>query len=300
MHALLLLLIASDADFNGRWNLTVANEPRQRAWWLEIEGAGGPGPLRGRFIGFPGGDLNSIDDLALASGELTFSTSRGGRRLAYRARLKGGDLAGTRSDGSAALDWIGRRAPVIKDKDDGSWKPGHSVALFNGRDLSGWRGVVSGKELGWSVKDGVLTNVAGANNLVSEKKFWNFELHAEYRLSKQSNSGIGLRARYEVQVLDDHGRPPDTHSHGALYSRIPPAVNASKPPGEWQSLDVRLAGRDVTIVLNGHKVIDRQVIEGLTAMATDADEGAPGPITLQGDHREVEFRSMVVTPLEKR
>ena len=74
MHALLLLLIASDADFNGRWNLTVANEPRQRAWWLEIEGAGGPGPLRGRFIGFPGGDLNSIDDLALASGELTFST----------------------------------------------------------------------------------------------------------------------------------------------------------------------------------------------------------------------------------
>ena len=84
---------------------------------------------------------------------------------------------------------------------------------------------------------------------------------------------------------------------GALYSRIAPSVNASKPAGEWQTLDVTLIGRDVTVVFNGTKVIDKQVIDGPTAIAGDADEAAPGPIFIQGDHREIEVRSVEVTPL---
>ncbi|MGH9657144.1 MAG: family 16 glycoside hydrolase, partial [Bryobacteraceae bacterium] len=68
-------------------------------------------------------------------------------------------------------------------------------------------------------------------------------------------------------------------------------------PGEWQTLEVRLVGRQLTVVLNGSKIIDKREVEGLTAMASEADEAAPGPITLQGDHKEVEFRSFVVTPL---
>ena len=171
--------------------------------------------------------------------------------------------------------------------------------LFNGKDLAGWLPMIQGKELGWSVPNGILTNSDNANNLVSERTFWNFKLHAEYRLVPGSNSGIGLRGRYEIQIADDHGRDPSVQGHGALYSRIAPRVNASKPPGEWQTLDITLVGRDVTVVLNGQTLIDKGVIEGLTAMGHDPHEDKPGPISVQGDHRKVEIRKLVVTPLKK-
>jgi Domain of Unknown Function (DUF1080) len=114
-----------------------------------------------------------------------------------------------------------------------------------------------------------------------------------------TNSGVGLRGRYEIQVLDDYGREPGTHTNGALYARVAPAVNASKPAGEWQTYDIRLVGRDVTVVLNGKTLIDKREIDGLTAIAGDANEAEPGPIYLQGDHGPVEFRNIVVTPLVK-
>lgn len=307
---------SSDAEFNGRWNITVPQESRSRAWWLEIEGAG-TRQLRGRFVGAPGGGLYDIPEISIAGGELIFAFTRRyslpgekaaygqvpERRATYRARLEGGRLVGSfEVDGhpETRLEWVGERAPEIADKDDGSWREGAPVELFNGRDLAGWQPMIPGRELGWSVQDGILTNADNANNLVSDRKFWNFKLHAEYRLVPGSNSGIGLRGRYEIQILDDFGRPPSVQSHGAVYSRIAPAVNASKPAGEWQTLDVTLIGRDVTVVLNGTKVIDKGVIEGLTAMGHDPHEDQPGPISIQGDHRRVEIRRLVVTPLEKR
>ncbi len=301
-------LVAADAGFNGRWDIRVPGETRGRVWWLEVSGAGTP-KLKGRFVGAPGGDMNDIPEISIKDGELKFVFERKYQREAdkvqrgvYRARLVADKLEGVfEVEGGKAepVKWVGVRAPLIKDKDDGTWKKGQPVELFNGRDLSGWRPLVRGKELGWGVKDGAMTNVAGANNLVSERKFWNFELHVEYRVGEHSNSGIGLRGRYEVQILEDFGRPPDTHSNGALYSRIPPRVNASKPAGEWQTYDIRLVGRTVTIVLNGQKVIDKGEIEGLTAIAHDADEGVAGPISLQGDHGPVEFRKITLTPLVK-
>jgi hypothetical protein len=114
-----------------------------------------------------------------------------------------------------------------------------------------------------------------------------------------SNSGVGLRGRYEVQILEDHGQPPNRHGNGALYSRIVPRINASKPAGEWQTFDVRLVGRQVTVVLNDERIIDKQEIEGLTAIAANGDEDKPGPFLLQGDHGPVEFRKIIVMPLVK-
>jgi len=173
------------------------------------------------------------------------------------------------------------------------------VALFNGKDLSGWKAMIPNRELGWEVVDGIMKNKAGANNLVSEQKFWNFELDCEFRLGAHTNGGIGLRGRYEVQVLEDYGRVPDTHSAGALYSRIVPSENASKPAGQWQDYKIRLVGRQVTVIFNGKTVIDKGEVEGLTAMAHDWNEAVPGPISLQGDHGPVEIRKLLVTPLEK-
>jgi hypothetical protein len=79
-------------------------------------------------------------------------------------------------------------------------------------------------------------------------------------------------------VLEDHGKQPDTHSHGSLYSRVAPARIASKPAGEWQTMDITLVEKRVSVVLNGVKLLDDVEIEGLTAMATNSDEAKPGPI----------------------
>jgi hypothetical protein len=248
--------------------------------------------------------MNEIPQITIQGGELRFSFDSKDHRgqpmhRDYSARLApDGKLRGVMkgSDGEV-LQWTGVRAPVIADKDDGAWRDGTPVELFNHKDLSGWHGLIANLPLGWNVKDGAMANVAGANNLESDQSFWNFKLHVEYRVGKNSNSGIGLRGRYEVQILEDYGRPPNKHSNGALYSRIVPSVNASKPAGEWQAYDIRLVGRIVTVVLNDQKIIDRQEIEGLTAIAGNADEGQPGPIILQGDHGPVEFRNIVLTPL---
>jgi|SRR5579871_324659 len=309
MRELLPLILAlpvfgGDSAFNGRWDITVPQEVRARAWWLEVSGAG-TAALRGRFVGFPGGDQNDLPNPTLQNGELRFGfdykDARSGQPMHrdYSARLASdGKLEGVmRSSSGESWNWTGVRAPDITDRDDGSWHDGTPVDLFNRKDLAGWQGMVPNQDLGWTVRDGAMANVAHANNLVSEQSFWNFKLHAEFRVGEHSNSGIGLRGRYEVQILEDYGKPPNTHSNGALYSRIAPAVNATKPAGEWQSYDIRLVGRTVTIVLNDKKVIDRQEIEGLTAIAGNADEGKPGPFILQGDHGPVEFRKFVVTPL---
>jgi hypothetical protein len=189
------------------------------------------------------------------------------------------------------------RAPVIKDKDDGSWKKGKPIALFNGKDLTGWKGLNPNAEMKWTVQDGVLRNAPPTTDIISEQQFWNFELHVDFRIIQNSNSGIGLRGRYEIQILEDYGQPPFSHGSGALYARVAPSVNASKPAGEWQSYDIRLVGRTLTVVFNGTKVLDKVEVEGLTAIAENSDEGKPGPFILQGDHSYVEIKNFVVTPL---
>ncbi len=297
---------AGDTDFNGRWNLTVNGDPRNRAWWLEVAGAGGK-QLKGRFVGAPGGQTDDIPELRIERGQLEFAFTRkyrvanlpaAERRALYRARLEGGKLIGTvTADGTLLANFSGERAPVIRDKDDGAWKPGKAITLFNGRDLSGWRTVTGASASGWSVRDGLLVNSEKAPDIVSQEKFWNFELHAEFRVGPKSNSGIALRDRYEIQIQEDYGRAVDTHSMGAVYSRVVPSENASRPAGEWQTLDVRLVGRIVTVKLNGKTVIERKEIEGLTAMAHDPNEAMPGPLSIQGDHGLVEFRALTLTPL---
>ena len=293
-------LLGADEQFNGRWVIQ-PNLSNGRVWWLEVNGAGTPKPS-GRFVGAPGGDMNDIPEISTKDGMLRFVFERGTpkQRLIYQAKLVGEKLAGEfliEGKESQRTLWTGVRAPVIKEKDDTSWKPGKPVKLFNGKDLSGWKPMIAGKALGWKAEDGILKNVAGANNLVSDQKFWNFQLHCEFRLGEHTNGGIGLRGRYEIQILEDYGKPPNTHSAGSLYSRIAPSVNASKPAGEWQTYDIRLVGRTLTVVVNGKTVIDKGIIEGFTAIANDADEATPGPISVQGDHGPVEIRDLTVTPL---
>ncbi len=300
---------AADADFNGRWNITIPGAAR--AGWLEVQGAGTAAP-KVRYVSAYAGDLNIADEVAVEGGELVFGFRYKQRRAAdqepvavhsvYRARFDGPRLVGTsgiEGSGQPPTKWTGVRAPEIKDKDDGSWREAAPVVLFNGKDLAGWEALEKDRPFGWTVEGGVLKAPGGGANLVSTSRFWNFKLHIEYKMYAGSNSGIGLRGRYEIQVQDDYGKPVGSHSNGALYSRVAPAVNAARPAGEWQTYDITLIGRDLTVVLNGQKLMDKVYVEGLTAMGHDPNEGEPGPISLQGDHGPVEFRNIVLTPLVK-
>jgi 3-keto-disaccharide hydrolase len=297
-----------DQEFNGRWDI-VANGPvAARGWWLEVSGAGTDN-LKGKFLGSPVGLLDEIPKLSISEGELRFALEARFRKDhnvekgLYWARLEEGKLKGTfeiEGDPSSYLEWTGVRAPALPDHDDGSWKRGDPVVLFDGRDLAGWESGPSGHPSAWVVKDGALTPLFGAPDLISSKKFLNFVVDAEYRLDPHSNSGIALRGRYEIQIADDADRPPSNRTSGSILGRLAPTVNAARPPGEWQMLVGRLVGREVTVILNGIRVINRQSIEGPTAIALDSNEADPGPILLQGNRGAVEFHRIVVYPLIKK
>jgi hypothetical protein len=99
-----------------------------------------------------------------------------------------------------------------------------------------------------------------------------------------------------VQISDNVGDPALKDFFGAIYGFIEPSHQMAKAPGEWQTYDITLIGRQVTVVANGRTVISNQIIPGITGGALDSHEGEPGPIMLQGDHGVVEFRKIVITP----
>jgi hypothetical protein len=99
-----------------------------------------------------------------------------------------------------------------------------------------------------------------------------------------------------VQIEDNYQQEPECHKVGGIYGFLTPSVNPAKPAGEWQTFDIRLVGRVLTINFNGERIIDRQTIPGITGGALDSDEASPGPILLQGDHGPVEFRKLTLTP----
>lgn len=199
-------------------------------------------------------------------------------------------------------------APPPPAPDLSKVKYGTPVTLFNGKDMTGWRLIEENRKSGWSVKDGVLTNNPvqeegkphiSYGNLRTDQTFEDFNLKLEVNVPAESNSGVYLRGMYEIQVLDSYKQPLDSHNMGALYSRITPSVSAEKPAGTWESLDITLCDRHVTVLLNGTKIIDNQPIYGPTGGAMQSDVNAAGPIFLQGDHGKVEYRNIVLTPIEK-
>ncbi len=139
--------------------------------------------------------------------------------------------------------------------------------MFNGHDLLGWRRVTPRKN-GWVVRNGILTNANPGNDLVTDLKFDDFKLYAEFRYPKGSNSGIYLRGRYEMQIEDNYGDEPESHKIGGIYGFLTPSLNAAKPAGEWQSVEATLVGRTLTVVFNGERIIDRQAIPGPTGGAS--------------------------------
>ena len=293
----LLSAHAQELPFLGKWDITAQAPQGAFPYWLEVRVEGGE--LTGYFLN-RGGSVFELPEIAVEEGELVFAVQ--GRPDAppqvHRAHMEGDRLVGTRTVGDDVLHWEGVRPPEWGTHDaNAEHRYGTPVRLFEGENLEHWTVQHADRPSGWEVVDGLMTNEAGANNLVSRQSFDDFKIQAEYKLEPQSNSGIYLRGRYELQVLDDHGEEPESHGHMGIYSRVAPAANVSRPAGEWQTMEATLVGNRVTVVLNGETVHDNVRLDGITGGALDSDEGAPGPIMIQGDHGKVWFRDVTVTPI---
>jgi len=190
--------------------------------------------------------------------------------------------------------FVGERAPSLTRMTPPVW--GEPVAIFNGRDLDGWYAQKPNNQ--WIAENGILKSPKSGSNLITTQKFDDFKLHLEFRYPAGSNSGVYLRGRYELQIIDSKGLEPSSIYLGGIYGFLTPNENVAKSPGEWQTYDITLIGRRVTVEANGKTIICDQIIPGITGSALDSREGEPGPLLLQGDHGPVEFRNIIVTPAQ--
>jgi len=319
LAAMLASANAAENPWLGAWELTI---PGGGAGWLGVEDHGGQ--LKASLL-WGGGSVLPLDSARVDDGKLvltrietvdrkdaagktvktriaeTLTATASGDNLRFvtvKPRANGG--------GEDKAEFTGKRQPPLPPAPELSKvRFGEPLSLFNGHDLSGWRLTDSGADNGWRAQDGLLVNdtmqEAGKprkhfGNLRTEREFEDFNLKLEVRVAKGRNSGVYLRGIYEVQVEDSYGKPLDSHNMGAIYSRITPASAAEKPPDEWQTLDITLVDRHVTVVLNGKKIVDNQPLAGCTGGALWSDVSRPGPIYLQGDHTSIEYRNVVLRP----
>ncbi|GMN05224.1 DUF1080 domain-containing protein [Croceitalea sp. MTPC5] len=280
----------------GRWDIEMEFEGKTVPSWLEIKHSG-HATLIGRFV-FALGSARPIAEIVENEGVITFSIPRQwepeGGPMQFNAKLVGDALIGTMKYVDGKLyTWKGTKAPSLVRNTPP--KPKDPIDLFNGKDLSGWH---ANGENQWVVQDGILKSPKSGANLISDQEFADFKASIEFRYPEGSNSGIYLRGRYEVQIADNIGLPPSDIYFGGVYGFLEPNENAAKSAGEWQTYDITLIGRRVTIVANGKTIINDQTIPGITGGAIDSKEGEPGPFLIQGDHGPIEFKKFTVVPLD--
>jgi hypothetical protein len=306
----------SKKDFYGMWTIDIDGGS---VGWLNVNEDKGflDAELlwRGGSV-MPVADVYFVDDKTLVVTRTRETKKSDNRTLlstqTYTFERKGDKLEGFSSEpnrdgmGVSTLKFKGWRLPAVPPAPDLSKvKYGEPIKLFNGKDLTGWRLINPKQANGFKVVDGVLVNDpvnpegqrVNFGNLRTEKEFEDFKLSLEVNVPEHSNSGVYLRGMYEIQVVDSYGKELDSHNMGGLYSRVKPTAAAEKKGGEWQTMEMILCDRHVTVILNGIKIIDNQPAYGPTGGAMQADVFKGGPIYLQGDHGKVSYRNMVLTPI---
>jgi hypothetical protein len=280
--------------FLGRWDFDVTTPTGPRANWLGVSEKG-----RNIEIWFQptGGHVYQVKDFHLNGDHLSFTASPANGNhpaMTWELDAKGDTLTGVQKRGDTSTPLTGVRAPELKHAPPKAWtKP---EAIFNGKNLDGWKPFGNVANSHWVVKDGLLVNEAHGANLKSTRAFEDFKLHFEANCPEGANSGFYLRGRYEVQLeYEPVGTEPMERSMGSIYGRLAPSKQLPRTPGQWETFDITLVGRTVTIVRNGTKIIAAKEIEGITGGAMNADEGKPGPFYIQGDHTGgLKFRNITV------
>ena len=282
----------------GRWDLTVETPTEARPSWIELSERSGQ--VEGLMVGF-WGHATPTGRVQFTGGEIEFTapTDEGfGDGTVLKGKLAGGRLAGTAtSSKGVSWQWTGQRAPALERQGAPKW--GEPVRLFDGKNLAGWKFADPSRAGVWSVKDGTLVKDGPGSEIISTSKFGDFKLHLEFNCGPMSNSGVYLRGRYEVQIETDSASEPPDQRMGAVYGFLTPEPPLPRTPNVWQTYDITLLGRTLTLVHDGKTVIDHKAIPGITGGALDSHEGLPGPIYLQGSEAgRVAFRNIVITPAE--
>lgn len=306
--------LAQNNPYLGRWALTL---PDGRAGWLGVERK--DSQLQAAVL-WGGGSVVPVASAVIEDGKLVVTRTQrsrrgGGQSVEIITGTVDGDnmsLTTQRKRGEQVIsepaEFTGKRipklppAPKLSQVKFGPW-----VDLFNGSDLSGWSVMNPNSPNGWRAEDGVMINEVKQEegrhvshaNLRTDRDFEDFNIAMDVRVQEGGNSGVYLRGIYEVQVSESFGRGVDSHNMGAVYSRITPTAAAEKPAGQWQTLDITLVDRHVTVILNGKTIIDNQPVLGCTGGAMWSDEFRPGPIYLQGDHTSVDYRNIRIRTVAK-
>uniref|UniRef100_Q01TF3 3-keto-alpha-glucoside-1,2-lyase/3-keto-2-hydroxy-glucal hydratase domain-containing protein n=1 Tax=Solibacter usitatus (strain Ellin6076) TaxID=234267 RepID=Q01TF3_SOLUE len=303
--------VEAGTPFAGRWDITVTPQasadgaPKNPAQlqpypdWLEVVEQSGKFDVR---VQPRAGSVHPVNEVKLAGSKLllVISPAAKGPAVTWELEVKNNRLTGVQKRGEAVAAQIaGVRAPALKGKPPKAWTD--PEPLFNGKDLTGWEAFPAGAVNHWVAQDGVLVDTDHGASLKTTRTFNDFKLHIEFNCPDGGNSGIYLRGRDEIQVAyEKPGVEDKFHDMGAVYGFVAPTAEVPRTPGTWESFDVTLIGRYVTIVRNGVKTVDNQEIAGPSGGALDANEAEPGPFYLQGDHTgNMKYRNIMISVPKK-
>jgi 3-keto-disaccharide hydrolase len=201
--------------------------------------------------------------------------------------------------------------------------PNGFKALFNGKDLTNWKGMIGNgsprkiREMSkadrekaqkaanarmrqhWSVKDGILVFDGKGKSLVTAKDYRNFVLYVDWKIKKKGDSGIYLRGTPQVQIWDPTENPRNAVGSGGLFNNrknpSKPLVKADNPIGEWNTFKIKMVGQKVTVWLNGKLVVDNVTLENF--WERDKPVYERGTIELQNHGNTLYFRNIYVKEL---
>ncbi|MEO6223899.1 MAG: DUF1080 domain-containing protein, partial [Vicinamibacterales bacterium] len=205
------IVMAQSSPFVGSWNMTGTGSDTAFVYWLEVKEENGQ--LTGSFLNRVANPVN-LGLVKVDNGELIFQGGRPDRLTGpeFRAKLEGTRLVGHhtlrtggRGDTPAServVNWVGTKRPIFPTSDaNAAHNYGSAVVLFDGKTMDALGVQFPDRPLNWAVTDGLLVNTPPSNNLVTKQKFGDFKVEIEYKLQKNSNSGLYLRGRYELQLL---------------------------------------------------------------------------------------------------
>ncbi len=283
----------------GRWDITIKTPKGELPSWIDVSDE--QGNVKVVMVGVSE-HATRLAKAEIKEGEIEFVSPKEEEGFdndtTFKGKIVGCQLVGTASSsGGVSWTWVGHRAPALKRAGTPKWTA--PAALFDGKDFTGWRFSDPKRAKTWTIEGGTLVSNGHGPEIITTSAFNDFKLHIEFYCGPKANSGIYLRGRYEVQIETDSEAEPPSHHTGGVYGYLDPTPEQPRKAGAWQTFEITLLGRTVTVVQNGVTVIDHKEIPGITGGALDSREGAPGPIYLQGSEQgRVAFRNIMITPAQ--